>query len=122
MNKFGLFEFFSKLSANKEAQNSLNAILKNILPNLLGGNNGDKINDESANENHLTNSENNKFSKPDLKGNEKTNSNAKNNNKVNFNDNVYASPVNESLYKELIKRHDDISKKVLKNDNNSKNS
>ena len=42
--------------------------------------------------------------------------------KVNFNANVYLPPVNESLYKELIKRHDDISKTVLKKDNNGKNS
>ena len=85
MNKLNLFDFISKLSANKEAQNSIITILSKLISNA-------KSSANNQNE--------------DVK-NEKITPN---------NSSVYSSPPT-SLYDEMIKRHNEISKNI---DNNLK--
>ena len=87
MDKFGLFDFISKLSTDKEAQNSINTVIGKLFSN---GKNASK------------NSEN-----------------VKTEEKVNVSSDVYRSPSSYTLYSDMIKRHDEISK-TIKNNNENK--
>ncbi|MBO5713793.1 MAG: hypothetical protein J6R88_06350 [Clostridia bacterium] len=78
MDKFGLFDFISKLSTNKEAQNSISNILNKVFSSA----------NESAN---------------------KTENVSKT---FNESSDVYRSPSSYSLYNDMMKKHDEISKNI----------
>ena len=80
MDKFGLFDFISKLSTDKEAQNSISTVINKLFSNGNTNKNEEKVND------------------------------------TNTSSDVYRSPSSYSLYSDMIKRHDEISKKIPTDD------
>lgn len=85
MDKFGLFDFISKLSQSKEAQNSIATLLGGILNSNANNKNETEKNAEKVNASKQT---------------------------LNFNSDVYRSPSPYSLYSEMIEKHDKISRQI----------
>ena len=85
MNKFGLFDFISKLSQSKEAQNSIATLLVGIL----------NSNANNKNETEKTTEKVDVAKQP-----------------LNFNSDVYRSPSPYTLYNEMIEKHDKISRQI----------
>ena len=79
MDNFNLIDFISKLSTDKNAQNSISTVLNKLFN---GGSNS-------------TNNQQSK--KPET---------------YNENSEVYRSPSSYTLYSDMIKRHDEISKSI----------
>lgn len=88
MDKFGLFDFISKLSASPKAQSSLQTILSKLFATAPN---------------------------PTNDGEKSSRTNKANGVKPNFSGDVYRSPEAYTLYSEMIEKHNKISKEIDKN-------